>query len=83
MKLSKIKALKLLDFEQSGNCRIVGYEGEDETELHITFRPMMFFLNFTYKANRVWFYKTTNSQSVISVPAFGMYGQYVVYFPKL
>ncbi|XP_038875055.1 uncharacterized protein LOC120067580 [Benincasa hispida] len=64
------------------HCRIVGFEEEVETQFQIILRPMLFFLNFTYKANKVWFYKTkNNSYSVMAVPAFGILGQYVIYFP--
>ncbi|CAK9328878.1 unnamed protein product [Citrullus colocynthis] len=70
--------------KEGPHCRIVGFEEEVETQFQIILRPMLFFLNFTYKANRVWFYKTkNNSYSVMSVPAYGISGQYVIYFPPL
>ncbi|KAL0538091.1 hypothetical protein IC582_027087 [Cucumis melo] len=79
-----IQSKEIILTKEGGHCKIVGYEGEVETKLQVVLRPMMFFLNFTYRANKVWFYKTiTNSHSVMSTPAFGTYGQYVIYFPQL
>lgn len=68
---------------QSGLCKTVGFDEEIETQLRVIFRPMLFFLNLTYKSNRVWFYKTVNSHSILSVPAFGVFAQYVIHFPEI
>lgn len=69
---------------QRGQCVIVGYEGEAETKFNIYLRPMLFFLNLSHQSDRVWFFKTTDSRStVICVPAFGLYAQYMIYYPEM
>uniref|UniRef100_A0A9I9EGC8 Uncharacterized protein n=1 Tax=Cucumis melo TaxID=3656 RepID=A0A9I9EGC8_CUCME len=67
--------------EEGQHCKIEGF-GEVESQFRINLCPMLFFLNFTYKASKIWFYKTkNNAYTVMMVPAFGIYGQYAIYFP--
>ncbi|KAL0556874.1 hypothetical protein IC582_005391 [Cucumis melo] len=75
-------ASKEIILTEGRHCKIEGFEEEVETQFQIILCPMMFFLNFTYKANRVWFYKTkNNAYTLMVVPAYGIFGQYVIYFP--
>ncbi|KAL0556876.1 hypothetical protein IC582_005393 [Cucumis melo] len=68
--------------KENEECMIVGYEGEEETKFRINLNPMLFFLNFTHDALRIWFYKTTTSHGAMVVPAFGFFAQYVILFPN-
>ncbi|XP_022155138.1 uncharacterized protein LOC111022279 [Momordica charantia] len=70
--------------KEGGHCVIEGYQGRFEAQFQVSLRPMLFFINLSYQSERIWFSKTTNSRStVICVPAFAFYAQYVIYFPQV